>query len=1663
MNQENAQQRQVVESAASDMRRLSAEAKSLRLNDIRHSADDAAVLLKKIITSNTSFHLLCTDVPTITDLLRPLMLSLASKQPKVVNIALSCVQKMISNGLMYAEEAQRMAFFRRLIDHLNTLQQEQIEEVKIIQTLLALLTAPSSRLSGNLLSTAFAVCIHLKNRQDPIVANTASATLRQIISVIFERLPMDKPITLTGSDIAVIRASTDSGRDTPQAGTSVEDSLLIDAYCLVYDLLAATQNTKALWIADLVQMQLPLAVELLETCVSSNPPAFCLHTALKELMTKNLVHLCTTNLSKSKKGQLNFADGVRILRLSSRLLKIMILKCDADDVEPLLGAVIAAMDEDRPFWLRIGATEACRELVTNAEILLSTCRMFDEQQDREKLCSVMVQAVSQTLKVVVHKGQKAGSSFSLEAQHQGMNSHHGKMYVLDCLEKELIDVPLQAAAAVCMSFILGLSTTVCNHILGGRSQETVLQKNVNKDDESSSNVDETATTLVKSVWTGVLNGLDSIVASTDDEALLQPALAAYQNFTYVSGVLGLDDSRDALILSLIHNAMPQSAVQLSKCFTMKDGGEPPPAYGSDLIPPDEILNRMRLRNVQSFRTLVNIAYCLGNILDSTWFRILDTIQCLHDILSCYYRKRTSASVGGADVNSSPSAANRGTLGREDSGKMAVFQGLGLESAQISMLLDRLFESSHYLDKEALQKLCSSLCEVSGRRIRAGEAHAQAGRAAMLKIVPFTFALEKLQDVLLSNLDRSEAVWSMIAPHLLKASSSPLFIVRDGAARVLTSLISTVVTATDAEEPESGNGEMLSKRKVAPKSAEQQNMYIVPLQELGQSPYAVAHKYQLQCMLRILETTDPSRLGHVWPSVIDVIDSSARNSGAGLGNSSPGSGLIRDSGNEESQITPDVLLKSGFQCASLVVTDFLSSLSLENLRLVVDSVGCFGSQHLDLNISLTAIGMLWSITDSLVQSQAPEGQGVEKLTLDDIWLTLYGVLSDLCVDDRPEIRRSASQTLFNGLRVHGSALSTSDAKNRLIEELIRLLAKVDDASQAAFKATGAKDEVIVEEVQRGGARHNILMHHSRNTIPKQWMEIRLLVLSGICEYIQTYIRTIIELPHFLQLWKQSLSYIVTSMDESSKEVYTNSTAALELICKSTVDVIETTRQSHDELVANAWEALHACITQTEGQSILPQAAHVALLNSLSHIFNAMRLADPPRQRLLDSMPHIMHGLILLITIPPEEPYFDVERIHPIHAAARDLLQSVCGSRRIVEADKDGQKVQKVEVDGYGARPEVLRSLGLILAFSTEPPVHLPSVDGPSAEHTKERSTTARSHRPTAGGKLPQFHFLALACCPLIKSALELVSLNTLRNESEDQHGETMPLFRELFNAIVQIAAKRWHSISPALGMAAAEVLLSLTQKLLTGIEQHPDETEANHGLWLELLDMLRNFLFAPEPMSSVTTEDVADFETIDVQFVELFCASLIKSFESISTEITANAVDIFQSGSNVSHRNYTTEHASGPEDLHMRERFAGACFDALMALSTIDSESKSSRVAAKGVINRCSEVLSQYILESGMHGNVPLPRARLTEVREVLRTIDGYIQVLLQSPAGTISHAQVKTIYDLYPAVVNCTTCSDAVTQDLLKRLLLKFGRLTVSLLDEVARGESQTQVPQNGA
>ncbi|KAJ2682467.1 Endocytosis and vacuole integrity protein, partial [Coemansia sp. RSA 1285] len=375
----------------------------------------------------------------------------------------------------------------------------------------------------------------------------------------------------------------------------------------------------------------------------------------------------------------------------------------------------------------------------------------------------------------------------------------------------------------------------------------------------------------------------------------------------------------------------------------------------------------------------------------------------------------------------------------------------------------------------------------------------------------TFAVEKLRDFAVSNIDlllgattttttdariydsemRDEA-WSAIMYHLLGTATfvrtpSPI---RTQSCEALSDVVIAameLVSRVDiarSDNGEAGDIELGKEFAANVATGDIQLRILTPLSQMmtGQIPAASSEfgqfievrKLALDTLHRLLQASGHS-IKHAWSVVFDIIHSVLEGPSLSKHVYARGSASNGGSGSMDSKHLGQ-LMRSVFPCLQLICTDYLEDLPAHCLRRCIESLGCFGRQTEDLNISLTAIGQAWALFDflqaahqkhepaesdgsvlgftssSLAENNSGSMEKYDSAGADEVlnaadkalepvvggwwseelgeldtprtqqvlWVLLLHSLSVLGRDSRHEVRLGAIQTLFRALDMHGDS-------------------------------------------------------------------------------------------------------------------------------------------------------------------------------------------------------------------------------------------------------------------------------------------------------------------------------------------------------------------------------------------------------------------------------------------------------------------------------------------------------------------------------------------------------------------------------------------------------------------------------------------------------------------
>ncbi|XP_068649645.1 uncharacterized protein [Aristolochia californica] len=1093
---------------------------------------------------------------------------------------------------------------------------------------------------------ALGICLRLleNSRSSDSVRNTAAATFRQSVALIFdhvvsmESLPAGKvgssnhmSRTSSVSDVVSRSITVSMANDLASGGPSSLRETLSKAgklgLCLLEDLTALAAGGSAVWLR-VHSLQRTFALDIVEFILSSYVSVFKNLLPYEQILRHQICSLLMTSLRtnaevEGEAGEPSFRRLV--LRSVAHVIRLynssLVTEC-----EVFLNMLVKVTALDLPLWHRILVLEILRGFCVEVRTLRLLFLNFDMNPKNTNVVENMVKALAR----VVSSIQISDASEESLAAVAGMFSSKAKgiEWSLDNDAPNAAVLVASEAHAITLAVegLLGVVFAVAT--LTDEAVDTGEIESPRCDsDPPAICTGQTVTvcvSMVDTLWLTILDALSLILTRSQGEAIVLEILKGYQAFTQACGVLRAVEPLNSFLASLCKFTINFPSEPERKSILLSPGSK-----RSEVLVDQRDNIVLTPKNVQALRTLFNIAHRLHNVLGPSWVLVLDTLAAVDRAIHSPHATTQEVS----------SAVPR--LMRDTSGQFSDFNIL-------SSLNSQLFECSALMHISAVKALLSALRLLSHQYAYGN--FSGAGQASTQQTGNITFSVERMTSVLINNLHRVEPLWDQVISHLFELSENPSPQIRNMALDALDQSICAVLDSHQflgaTKKFKDSNMELIDTKLQSFECD-----VISPLAALYTSSQNLDVRIaSLKILLHVLGRHG-DKLCHSWPNILEMLRSVANAS--------------------EKDLIP-----LGFQCVRVIMNDGLSTIPADCIDVCVEVTGAYSGQKTDLNISLTAIGLLWTATDfiakglRIVQTEEKETarreQGKETedgqttLAVDEVndrvsFITtidcmrllflVFSILQKLGADERPEVRNSAIRTLFQTLGSHGQKLSSSMWEDCLWSYVFPILDRVNHLAE-----TSSRDEWQGKELGiRGGKAVHMLIHHSRNTAQKQWDETLVLVLGGITRILRSFFPLLLGLNNFLAGWESLLLFVRNSILNGSKEV-----ALAAINCLQTAIVLHCTKGN---------------LPISYLKSVLGVYEFV-LQNPLIHKINA---ADKVKQEILHSLGDLyvqaqamfderMYLLLLdLIKLAVRQPkstktYLDIElgTIPPVHRTMLEIL-------------------------------------------------------------------------------------------------------------------------------------------------------------------------------------------------------------------------------------------------------------------------------------------------------------------------------------------------------------------------------------------------------------------------
>ncbi|XP_076261833.1 mon2 homolog, regulator of endosome-to-Golgi trafficking [Rhynchophorus ferrugineus] len=1608
----------LIESLQADFKNLASESKK-KYPQVKEASEEAISKLKNAGSSPqpNTFYL-------INQIIYPISQGCETKDVKLIKVCLQIMQKLIINKLI----DQKGAVY--ITDALWSLMESGIEEVRILQSVLLLLTI-NTVVHGETLARALVLCFRLHFAKNSTTINTAGATVRQLVYLVFERVvtedqklsKLDRP---QKTPVNFEELKTPSG--TPPKGLP---PCAGDAYLLFQDLVQLVNADQPYWLIGMTEMTRTFGLALLESVLTQFYAVFYKFPEFSFLLKERVCALVIKLFSPNIKYRSNMPNSVQqatsfekpYFPISMRLLKVVSILIQkyhsllVTECEIFLSLIVKFLDPDKPTWQRSLALEVLHKMTIQPELLVSFCKCYDLNkhttsifQDIVNSLGAYVQSlfvsqqlhmgtampVTQTQPPVFLAGLPAGPGISpqpgfllrgvwltLVTTFPTGQTKSTYLEMVDKVEPPIVPdgYGISVAYACLMEIIRSLQITISPQKQPDATDEPV---------EKNENSKELNCQLINSSWCGLLSALSPLVDGSTDESITESILKSMQTYTSLCGLLDLHTPRDAFITAICKSSLPPHYAltvlnTVTSGITLRQGQV------------GEVHNVLMQYGENDFRQQV---VAVGTPLPTSSVpagtqqgpvmltsKNLQSMRALLSLAHCH------GSILGTSwhlvlttlqhlvwiLGLKPSTGGSLKAGRTSSDTNAVITtSVMADLPVLSAMLSRLFESSQFLDDVALHHLINALCKLSQEAMELAYSNRE----------PSLFAVAKLLETGLVNMSRIEVLWRPLTNHLLEVCHHPHIRMREWGVEAVTYLVKSALHYKHAIP-------LKENQKL-------QTLLLGPLYELSSVPHGDVRQRQLECVLQILHTNGET-LSHGWPLILGII------------------GAVNDQHGEN-------LIRIAFQCLQLVITDFLPVMPWRCLPQCVDTVAKFGCQTQELNISLTSVGLMWNISDYFHQNQGklnqtltddttvlPDFPGtVDMPSFDKLWMCLYKRLGELCVDSRPAVRKSAGQTLFSTISAHGGLLKQSTWQVMIWQVLFPLLDKVKRLSNSASS----------EKVDAGG---NILIHHSRNTAQKQWAETQVLTLSGVARVFNTKRQLLQALGDFPRAWSILLEFIENAALSKNNEV---SIAALksfqEILFLSKTQSSDNKAVSDDkEIWTVAWKIwlkigtdvtvpLKGIENQNSEDFFLPSQTFLTALVQIfpsvfHHLKGSFTLED------LNQLGVVLTNAVCVPVFGETTPYIisvssDVT-LTPLHDGvlhAMDLLQKEALQRN------NGEMI-----------PEIFRLLLVFSKFTCS----TPSYTKMENRHTKVSDWVTMNYIPFGE-----------------KATNMVVSLYEKTADTSDVINGN--ILKEIIGTLHTPLALKYNCVSNSVWKLAASSLIAVLKVGLKVARSHGNQFS---NMWTELAETLNDFLFpsncSPNPGEKGLDEMVSDEQT-DCQIIELLRTEVLPYSNSIPKEFIMQVVILLNRGSIHSATNVKSD---GDVELTLREDFAKTCFETLLQFSLIDGDYNNlvinndekgnglaGQLAVTSLLHRFEEVLKKYIEDEKLSGKCPLPRYRLSEISFVLKALTTLVISMKKSTAVKDDNKAWEQLISLYPYLVECTTTTSTQVSRPLREALLQF-------------------------
>ncbi|GAA5930374.1 hypothetical protein JCM10213_001074 [Rhodosporidiobolus nylandii] len=706
----------------------------------------------------------------------------------------------------------------------------------------------------------------------------------------------------------------------------------------------------------------------------------------------------------------------------------------------------------------------------------------------------------------------------------------------------------------------------------------------------------------------------------------------------------------------------------------------------------------------------------------------------------------------------------------------------------------------------------------------------------------------------------------------------------------------------------------------------------------------------------------------------------------------------------------VLVRTSFPSLQLICTDFLDALTADQIKDCIATLAEFGRQGDDVNVALTAGGLLWTVSDHVQAKRQGDGAdgGEHGGEHGGLWMFLLQNLLNLTRDSRQEVRDAAITNVFRSISMYGSTLSNETWEACCWEIVFPLVEDISSTIKQHNLRDADDDEMGEETVPQANGPPIRL-------VDKQWDDSKTLALRSIGDVFFEYLPTLVKTAQFQDIWRAFVSQLRRSFVEDRPAPATAAMQALEKVLTVSLDMSDASRTASSwEVAWTAWDEIGRAVEENatgagtgEGEDkVFTQANLEAFVRVVLPIYTPPYITfDLPR------VERLLAVLKVVLTYSRSPDYrADIDGLSPLQACILEVVA-------VIKLD-----------DVPGAAAAVLADL---------------------AHYVKLAFVAPFESTPTVGvpgrAKVPQ----QVTYIALTKEVMPHVQW-LFRKYRDDVSVYEQGAVQKMLEAYA-LPMRLKHDCPPPAKFGSAEPLwktatvnyLKGIKDVVGGLQKLSSELPAASlvAIWEEIVDGFAGALLADAGSFFSASADLQKEENFDLALLASLEGDILPHIGStaVPDRLIRRLAKTLQIASRLYQLDYPystspadllsptsedTPPATPPEprfdldfdrqvkgEMHGttvevvevgRERFSYWCLDLLFHMCSSEEPTEDPQrrritaIALPSLLNRCAASLRTYIADAPLRGKMPFPRIRQEEVLYLLQQL-----LALRLPEGSL--------------------------------------------------------------